>query len=269
MIPIRDINPTRTTPYVNYALIAANVLVWLWEYALIQAGASWVIPGYGMVPARLVADPSGEAFTILTSMFMHGGWAHIGFNMLFLYIFGDNIEDAVGHFRYFLFYLASGLVAALAQMAIDPGSHIPMVGASGAIAGVLGAYLVLFPRAPVTVVNPIFPLWFVFGLFLEFPAWLVVGEFFLVNLWGGLSALGGGAGGGGVAFFAHLGGFITGLVTIRAWMLGRARVEPRRWEGWRPPPRPPRPGGGWGGPGSRFHEPGQHRDPWLPPDRGN
>jgi len=269
MIPIRDINPTRTTPYVNYALIAANVLVWLWEFALIQAGASWVIPGYGMVPARLVADPSGEAFTILTSMFMHGGWAHIGFNMLFLYIFGDNIEDAVGHFRYFLLYLASGLVAALAQMAIDPGSHIPMVGASGAIAGVLGAYLVLFPRAPVTVVNPIFPLWFVFGLFLEFPAWLVVGEFFLVNLWGGLSALGGGAGGGGVAFFAHLGGFITGLVTIRAWMLGRARVEPRRWEGWRPPPRPPRPGGGWGGPGSRFHEPGQHRDPWLPPDRGN
>ena len=138
MIPIRDLNPTRTKPYVNYALIAANVLVWLWEYALIQAGASWVIPGYGMVPARLVADPGGEGFTILTSMFMHGGWSHIAFNMLFLYIFGDNIEDALGHYRYLLFYLAGGLAAALAQMAIDPGSHIPMVGASGAIAAFWG-----------------------------------------------------------------------------------------------------------------------------------
>ncbi len=257
MIPIRDENPTRSVPFVNFTLIGVNVAVWLVEVLLISSGASWVIPGYGVVPARIADDPAGEAFTVLSSMFMHGGWEHLGGNMLFLYIFGDNVEDALGHARYILFYLACGVAAALAQILIDPGSPIPMVGASGAIAGVLGAYLVLYPRAPILVVNPIFPLWFVFGLFLEFPAWLVVGEWFLWNLFRGVATLGVGSVGGvgGVAFFAHLGGFVLGLLAIRPAMVGRLRREAERWHGWRPPPR--------GGPGAR----GPHRDPWYPPDR--
>lgn len=254
MIPIRDTNPTRSVPFVNFMLIGVNVIVWLFEVTAIQSGASWVIPGYGVVPSRIVNDPAGEAFTIFTSMFMHGGWEHLGGNMLFLYIFGDNIEDALGHLRYFAFYLACGVAAAGAQIGIDPTSQIPMVGASGAIAGVLGAYLVLFPQAPILVVNPVFPLWFLLGIFLEFPAWLVVGEWFLWNLIRGVASLGV-ASVGGVAFFAHLGGFVLGLLAIRPWMLGRARRDAQRWHGWRPPPRAPL---GAGGP---------HRDPWYPPDR--
>lgn len=267
MIPLRDRNPTRSTPYVNYSLIAVNVVVWLWEYALMHAGVSWVVPGYGMVPARLINDPAGEAFTIFTSMFMHGGWEHIAGNMLFLYIFGDNVEDAVGHGRYLAFYLFGGVVAASAQVLIDPTSHIPMIGASGAIAGVLGAYLVLYPRAPVTVLNPFFPLWFVFGLFWEFPAWLVVGEWFVWNLMSGVGSLNS-LGSGGVAFFAHIGGFIAGLVLIRPFMIGRRKVDSPRWRGWRPPPH----GGLPGGPGGVWRDPrtpdsGHHPDPWWPPDR--
>jgi membrane associated rhomboid family serine protease len=197
-------------------------------------------------------DPPGEAFTIFTSMFMHGGWEHLGGNMLFLFIFGDNIEDALGHFRYLAFYLACGIAAAVAQVAIDPLSPIPMVGASGAIAGVLGAYLVLFPQAPILVINPVIPLWLVFGLFLEFPAWLVVGEWFVWNLVRGVASLGV-EGVGGVAFFAHLGGFILGLLAIRPAMIGRVRRAAERWHGWRPPP---------GALGAR----GSHPDPWYPPD---
>lgn len=250
MLPIRDSNPTRIVPYVTYVLIGVNVVVWLLEYSAIQAGASWVIPGYGVVPARISADPAGEAFTIFSSMFMHGGWEHLGGNMLFLYIFGDNVEDALGHFRYVIFYLAGGVAAAAAQVLIDPASPIPMVGASGAIAGVLGAYLVLYPRAPILVINPFFPLWFLIGVFLEFPAWLVVGEWFLWNLVRGVTSLGTEVV-GGVAFFAHLGGFILGLVTIRPAMWGRARPPSQRWHGWRPPP-----------PQHRWSERGPHRDPW-------
>ena len=114
MIPIRDVNPTRTTPWVTYALIFANIAIFLFEYSLIQVGASWVIPGYGLVPRRLVGDPAGELFTVFTSMFMHGGWAHLLGNMLFLYIFGDNIEDALGHARYGLFYVIGGIAAGAA-----------------------------------------------------------------------------------------------------------------------------------------------------------
>jgi membrane associated rhomboid family serine protease len=239
MIPISDQNPTRSRPLVNWLLIAGNLVAWAYEYTLIASGAAWVIPGYGLVPTRFVADPLGEAFTIFSSMFMHGGWEHLGGNMLFLFIFGDNVEDAVGHLRYALFYLASGIGAAAAQIVIDPASPIPMVGASGAIAGVLGAYLVLYPRAPVTVVNPIFPLWFVFGITLVFPAWLVVGEWFVWNLLRGVGSLGM-ADVGGVAFFAHIGGFIAGLLLIRPTMRGRSKADTRTWEGWRPPPRLPR-----------------------------
>ncbi len=237
MIPIRDDNPRRTTPYVNIGLIVLNVVFFLVEWSLIRGGAAWVIPGYGLVPVRFSGDPGGEAFTIFTSMFMHGGWEHLAGNMLFLWIFGDNVEDALGHGRYVGFYALSGVAAAAAQVLVDPTSSIPMVGASGAIGGVLGAYLVLYPRAPITVLNPIFPLWFIIGAFLVFPAWLVVGEWFLWNLLRGVGSLGAAAT-GGVAVFAHLGGFFAGLLVIKPALWGRARHDVRRWQGWRPPPRP-------------------------------
>jgi membrane associated rhomboid family serine protease len=252
MIPIGDENPTSTTPFVNYLLLVANIAAFLWQFSLDQAGAVWVVPGYGVVPTRLLADPPGEAFTILTSMFMHGNWAHLGGNMLFLYIFGDNVEDAIGHFRYVLFYLLGGLVAAAAQILVAPSSSIPMVGASGAIAGVLGAYLVLFPRAPVTVF---------FGfLLLVFPAWLVIGEWFVFNLIAGYSSLGsefGSGEGAGIAFFAHIGGFVAGILLIRPALHGRKRVKEERWQGWKPPPkrRPP------GDPSRDSWRP-RRRNPW-------
>jgi membrane associated rhomboid family serine protease len=255
-IPVRDINPIRSPALVNYVLIAANVLVWLWQLSLAATGAAWVEPGYGVIPIRLTSDPPGESFTILSSMFMHGGWLHLGGNMLYLYIFGDNVEDALGHWRYLVFYLACGAGAALSQVLIDPSSQVPMVGASGAIAGVLGAYLVLHPRAPIMVLNTVLPLWFLLGLFLIFPAWLAIGTWFIWNLLGGLSVLGGQAG-GGVAFFAHIGGFVAGLVLIRPSMAGRRKTEARRWDGWRPPPARP----------TRRGERGEHRDPWYPPDQ--
>lgn len=227
MIPIGDSNPTRTFPFVNYLLLAVNVLVWLWQLGLMQRGEAWIVPAYGMVPSRLTLDPLGEAFTVLTSMFMHGGWAHIAGNMLFLYVFGDNVEDALGHFRYAVFYILGGVAAAMAQLGTDPSSPMPMVGASGAIAAVLGAYLVLYPRAPVTVLFGFF--------FLVFPAWLVVGEWFILQLIMGVGSLGGQE--AGVAFFAHIGGFIAGLVGVRPFMGGRRKVDADQWHGWRPPPR--------------------------------
>src|SRR3954470_3212269 len=201
MFPIRDENPTRTFPFVNWLLIAANVAAYVWETLSIrQSGESAVVTGYGLVATRLLIDPSGEAFTIFTSMFMHGGLAHLGGNLLFLYIFGDNVEDSVGHGRYIGFYVLSGIAAAAAQILTGIGSPVPMVGASGAISGVLGAYVVLYPRAPILVVNPIPLLWLFYGLFLSFPAWLVIGFWFVGNLFSGVSSLGAGGGVGGVAF---------------------------------------------------------------------
>jgi membrane associated rhomboid family serine protease len=177
---------------------------------------------------------------VFTSMFMHGNFAHLGGNMLFLYIFGDNVEDSVGHLRYVLFYLLSGIGAAAAQVLIDPSSQVPMVGASGAIAGVLGAYMVLHPRAPITVLNPP-PLAFFIGFFIEVPAWLVIGAWFVIQLLSGVGSLGG-TEGGGVAFFAHVGGFLTGLLLVRPLHAGRPRQSRDDWSGWRPPERmsPPR-----------------------------
>jgi membrane associated rhomboid family serine protease len=233
MIPIRDENPTRTVPWVTYALIATNLAVWGWQFVSELSGVTWLAPAYGMVPRRLLADPLGDAFTIGTSMFMHGGWSHIVGNLLFLHVFGDNIEDRLGHARYLAFYLFCGLIAALSQTLVDPTSIIPMVGASGAIAGVLGGYMVLYPRAPITVFNPaIFPL-----PILVFPAWLVMGIWFLWNLIPGVASLGV-DGQGGVAFFAHIGGFLAGLVTVKPCCMGRVAKEFRNWSGWRPPPQP-------------------------------
>jgi membrane associated rhomboid family serine protease len=236
MLPIGDRNPTRTTPVVNYALIGLNIAAFLWETILLFGGSSsWLLPGYGLVPTRLANDPSGEAFTIVTSMFLHDGWGHLAGNMLFLYIFGDNVEDSVGHVRYVAFYLLSGVGAAAAQVLVDPASPIPMVGASGAIAGVLGAYMVLHPSAPITILVPP-PLMFFIGFFIELPAWIVAGGWFAWQLASGVGSLGR-LQGGGVAFFAHIGGFVAGLLLIRPFHAGRERAPRGRWSGWRPPPR--------------------------------
>jgi membrane associated rhomboid family serine protease len=213
MLPLRDHLPTRTVPFVNYGLIAANIAVYGITTWMVASGASprALTEELALVPGALVADPLSNAPTLITHMFMHGGLAHIAGNMLFLWIFGDNVEDALGHARYLLFYLLCGLVAAFAQVAMSPFSMVPMVGASGAIAGVLAAYAVLYPRSPITVINPIPLLWLFWGLFLYLPAWLVIAEFFVVNLWNAVQPS---SPMGGVAFVAHVGGFIAGLLLL-------------------------------------------------------
>jgi membrane associated rhomboid family serine protease len=237
MLPIRDINPTRTTPVVNYLLILANVAAFAWVRTL----PPWAEPGYGLVPTRIGADPVGEAFTIFTSMFMHANLAHLGGNLWFLWIFGDNVEDAVGHWRYLGFYLAGGVAAALLQVLTNLSAAAPIVGASGAIAAVTGAYVVLYPRAPILILNPVPLFWLAWGFTFIVPAWVVAGEFFVMNLLTGVETLHVQAMGepvrGGVAVFAHLGGFMFGLVSVRPFTRGRERRSSRTWDGWRPPPR--------------------------------
>jgi len=242
MLPLRDQLPTRRRPVVTYALILTNIVVYLFERAVVAEAGPSVIMDLGLVPARIIQSPLTELHTVFTSMFMHAPetWWHLGGNMLFLWIFGDNVEDALGRGRYLLFYLLSGVFAATAQVVVSPDSMIPMLGASGAISGVLAAYGSLYPRAPVIVLNPIMPMWFFGYPTLLLPAWLIIAEYFVMNLLGGFSAVG--VEGGGVAFFAHLGGFLAGLVLVRLFYR-----EPRRphdpWDGWRPAPpsrRPPR-----------------------------
>jgi len=218
MIPLRDHLPTRRLPVVTYTLISLNVLAFILQMSLYESGNARVVVDHGLVPERLTHHPLGELDNILTSMFMHSpdGWWHLGGNMLFLWIFGDNVEDALGRGRFVAFYLLAGVIAAIAQWAIDPTSVVPMVGASGAIAGVLAGYGSLYPRAPVSVVNPIPILWVFFGLTFVLPSWVIILEFFAVNLLNGIGSLRSQE--GGVAFFAHLGGFVAGLVLVR-WLL--------------------------------------------------
>ena len=237
MLPLRDRLPTRTFPFINYLFILANVLFFFWQTALIESGYADLGSDYGFVPYRFNVSPIEATPTIFTSMFMHGSLGHLGGNMLALWIFGDNVEDAMGHFRYVAFYLLGGVVAAITQMGIDPLSQIPMVGASGAIAAVMAGYLVLHPTSPITVVNPVPLLWLVFGIFMELPAWIVAIMFFGFNLFSGLHSLGPGQPAGGVAFFAHIGGFVAGLVLIGFFTRGKNRREPQRWSGWLPPER--------------------------------
>jgi membrane associated rhomboid family serine protease len=224
MIPIRDRLPRRRAPFVSWMLILANVLAFVWERGVLAQGypERRFLLDFGLVPARLLAHvfthPLDALSSVATSMFLHDPTSvlHLAGNMLFLWVFGDNVEDALGHARFLLFYLLSGVAAAAAQVFIDPTSMVPMVGASGAIAGVLAAYVTLYPRAPVTVVNPMPILWLFFGLTFTLPAWMVILEFFLFNLVNGFAALDRGLGaGGGVAFFAHLGGFVAGLALVR------------------------------------------------------
>ena len=200
--PYKDDNPRILFPFVTYTIIGINSLVFIYQYFILPPELlGHIISTYALTPAT----PS--VITVFTSMFMHGGLMHIIFNMWFLWIFGDNIESVLGHKRYVLFYLLCGVGAALAQIQINTGSQIPMVGASGAIAGVLGAYLIRFPRATVHVLVILI----IFITFIRVPAMVVIGIWFLSNLTAGLGTLGIEET-GGTAWFAHLGGFVSGVV---------------------------------------------------------
>ncbi|MDJ0693982.1 MAG: rhomboid family intramembrane serine protease [Mastigocoleus sp. MO_167.B18] len=234
MFPLSDENPTRITPYVTYGFIAINILVFLHEFTLPNAQLCQFFQAYALVPRQLsesfgvlvpftrsafqcpviLAANQGlpEWGTLFTSQFLHGGWWHLISNMVYLWVFGNNIEDRLGHFKYIIFYLACGALAALCQYIISPGSMIPSLGASGAIAGVLGAYVIRFPRA---VVNT-----FVFlGIFIttiRVPAYILIGFFVIQNVISGLASLQTaavmGVETGGVAYWAHIGGFVFGLI---------------------------------------------------------
>ena len=221
MIPLRDANPTRRTPVITLAFIVACFVVFAWELGLqatSEASLNAFVTEWGVVPAELLAAwgagqfLSQETATLITSQFLHGGWLHLLGNMLYLWIFGNNIEDRLGRVLFVLFYLGGGVVAGLTQTAIDPDSTIPLVGASGAIAATLGAYFVLFPGARITTL--VF-LGFFYQL-IEVPAIIVLGFWFLLQLLDGIGSLGMEAG-AGVAFFAHIGGFVGGALV--AWLM--------------------------------------------------
>lgn len=217
MFPIKDDQPRYSTPYVTTFLIVLNILVFFYQWTLGPRGGEAFARIYGEVPSHLSAFLAGSprytlpdiVLPFFTSMFLHGSWMHVLGNMWFLYIFGDNIEDYLGHFKYLVFYILSGLLAMGAQVAIYPHSNVPTVGASGAIAGVLGAYFLLYPRARVLT-------WFfIFVIYL--PAWIVLGEWIVIQFLNGTAMLSMSAQRdvGGVAFWAHVGGFLAGMVMIR------------------------------------------------------
>ena len=211
--PYKDDNPRILFPFVTYTIIGINSLVFIYQYFILPPESlGHIISTYALTPAA----PS--VITVFTSMFMHGGLMHIIFNMWFLWIFGDNIESVLGHKRYVLFYLICGMGAALAQIQVNAGSQIPMVGASGAIAGVLGAYLIRFPRATVHVLVILI----IFITFIRVPALVVIGIWFLSNLTAGLGTLGVEET-GGTAWFAHLGGFVSGVVLNQVFK--KIRIE--------------------------------------------
>ena len=233
MIPLRDANPTQRAPIITLGLIGACVVVFLLQLAQMGQGGDAALAAFvtewGVVPAELVAALragdalSKEASTLVTSQFLHGGLLHIGGNMLYLWIFGNNIEDRFGRLRFLLFYLVGGIVAALTQVAIDPDSTIPMIGASGAIAATLGAYLVLFPRARVT--TAIF-LFFFYQL-IEVPAVFVLAFWFILQLLDGLGSLGvSSSTSAGVAFWAHIGGFVFGAAVALLVRVAGGRGRP-------------------------------------------
>jgi membrane associated rhomboid family serine protease len=220
MFPIRDDAPRVGTPVVTYFLLALNTLVFLFEVVLAPGTRNAFIYQFGLVPANITAVVHGEpvlaptaAFLpVLTSMFLHGSWLHLIFNMWGLYIFGDNVEDHLGHFRYLAFYLVTGIAASGLHWAFNPASAVPSVGASGAIAGVMGGYFILFPSARVLTLLPLF---FYFS-FLWLPAWLVLGYWFVVQfLSGAATSITSQQTGGGVAFWAHVGGFVAGVALIK------------------------------------------------------
>ncbi len=227
MIPLRDNIPSRRTPLVTYTLIAANILVYLLLQPNTGTRAGVVFSfQWGLVPADLLGGaprfphPVAVAWTVITSMFLHGSFFHILGNMWYLWLFGDNVEDVMGRARFLVFYLLCGVVAAAAQVMMSPASRVPMVGASGAISGVLGGYLLLFPHARILTLVPIF---FLIPI-LEIPAVIVLGLWFAAQILNGLGTIS--FEGGGVAFFAHIGGFVAGMVLVHIF---RSRQRPRAW----------------------------------------
>ncbi|RUT09748.1 rhomboid family intramembrane serine protease [Dulcicalothrix desertica PCC 7102] len=210
MFPLYDENPTQITPYITYGLIGINVLVFLHEVRLSEAQLDQFLRLYAVVPRQLTRFPDVEWVKLFTSQFLHGDWWHLAFNMLYLWVFGNNIEDRMGHFKYLIFYLSCGALAALCQWVIDINGNIPSLGASGAIAGILGAYLIRFPRTQ--VVTLVFLLFFVTTI--RLPALVVIGLFVVSNVVYGFMSLQAGAnmGGGGIAYWAHIGGFVFGII---------------------------------------------------------
>jgi membrane associated rhomboid family serine protease len=248
-LPLRDENPTSRTPVITITLIVLNCMAWLFQLghgvdlSVLDYGAipAWVLKGirdgYIRIPSPhggwervLLHQEVPQPYSVLTAMFMHGGWMHLIGNMWFLWIFGDNVEDAIGRFRYLLFYLLCGVAAALSQILFTPSSTIPMVGASGAIAGVLGGYIVLYPRARVRC------LWIliIFITTVELPAWLLLGVWFLSQFF-----IPSGSMGSGVAWMAHVGGFVAGVVLILPFHFWNGsqrqpvvRHDRYRWQAW-------------------------------------
>ncbi|HMC63008.1 MAG TPA: rhomboid family intramembrane serine protease [Candidatus Solibacter sp.] len=205
MFPLRDTQPSYSKPVVTVLLIVVNILVFLFEFSLDPESQNAFVDYYALFPDHF------RFLSVLTSMFLHGGWMHVLGNMWFLWIFGDNIEDILGHGKYLLFYLACGVAAGLAQVAVNSGSHVPMVGASGAIAGVMGAYMAKFPHS--RILSLIFIV--VFFTTVELPAWIYLIYWFVLNFFSGVGSLGSSqASQGGVAFFAHVGGFVAGIVLV-------------------------------------------------------
>jgi membrane associated rhomboid family serine protease len=201
MLPIGDDDTSRrTVPLVTYALIALNVLFFFVE----QSGGDAFIGKWAFVPTRFLANPFGDSLTLFTSMFMHAGWVHLGGNMLYLWIFGDNVEDRFGHIKFTIFYLLCGLAATFAQLVFSLGSSVPYLGASGAIAGVLGAYILLFPQGKVRVLRG--------QQVIQVPALIVIGIWIVLQLFSGIGSIANTAQTGGVAFMAHIGGFLAGFV---------------------------------------------------------
>ena len=221
MIPLRDVIPSRTTPYVTIGLIVINALVFLYEMTLGDPLLEEFMLYFGLVPAAF------SWVTVLTSMFLHGGFLHFGGNMLFLWIFGDNVEDRMGHGRFVAFYLLCGAAAALAQTAMSPDSVVPMVGASGAVAGVMGAYFVLYPHSRIVTLVPLF----VFFHVMEVPALVFLGLWFVLQFVSGVGSIAAATGGepaGGIAFWAHVAGFVAGVSGVLVFR----RPERQRVEWW-------------------------------------
>jgi membrane associated rhomboid family serine protease len=217
MIPLRDVIPSRTTPYITVTIIILNALAWFYELSLPRDVLPLFLQFYGVVPADFTAT------TLVSSMFLHGSWSHVIGNMWYLWIFGDNVEDRVGHGRFIVFYLFCGIAAGLGQIAMDPSSTLPTIGASGAIAGVMGAYFVLYPHSRVLTLVPLI---FYYDI-VELPAIVLLGFWFLMQLFsaGAIAVTASSHGSGGVAFMAHVAGFIVGMIAVFAFKKRQPRME--------------------------------------------
>lgn len=206
MIPLRDTQPSFSKPLVTGLLIAINILIFLYEFSLDPFSLNHFIMEYGVVPSRF------QYLDLISSMFLHGGWFHLLGNMWFLWIYGDNVEDVLGHHKYLLFYILCGVAAGMVQVLTNPGSRIPTVGASGAIAGVMGAYLIKFPRSKIVTLVPIF----IFVTTMEIPAVFMLLYWFVLQIFSGFGSAGtSNVSQGGVAWFAHIGGFLAGMLLIK------------------------------------------------------